>query len=117
MTIYSDSYAFDFYNWSHDTQCAERVAKELVDRVIRKALKPNRKALILYALEHNDFTNYPDSNSDDSITTEELDEIHYDLPPVKKSKWPKLKWAQMKWAQLKWSKFKFFRKKKYSYIV
>jgi hypothetical protein len=76
MTIYGDNYAFDFYTWDHDIQCAERVAKELAEKVIKKARKPNRKALILYAIKNNDYANYPDSDSNDSIATEELNEIH-----------------------------------------
>jgi hypothetical protein len=76
MTIYGDNYAFDFYTWAHDIQCAEKVAKEFAERVIKKSRKKNRKALILYAIKNNNYMNYPDSDSNESISTEELNEIH-----------------------------------------
>jgi hypothetical protein len=76
MTIYGDNYAFDFYTWAHDIQCAEKVAKEFAAFVIKKARERNRKALILYAIANNDYVNYPDSDSNDSIATEEMNEIH-----------------------------------------
>jgi hypothetical protein len=109
MTIYGDNYAFDFYTWAHDIQCAERVAKELVARVIKKARKPNRKALVLYAIKNNDYVNYPDSDSNNSIATEELNEIHSDDVPVDK-KIKKTRWFSC-------FKLKFFNKKKCSYIL
>lgn len=83
----SDNYEYDYYTWELDKQCADRVAREFVARVLKKALKPpDRKAAIQYAFETNDFSNYPDSNSDDSITSIEMNEIHYDPSPNKKIK-------------------------------
>jgi hypothetical protein len=98
----SDNYAFDYYTWELDKQCADKVARELVARVLKKALKPDRKAAIQYALRTNDFANYPDSDSDDSIATIEMNEIHYDDPSKKR----KTKRNYFCW-----------RKRKYSYTL
>jgi hypothetical protein len=107
MSIYGDHYAYDFYTWAHDIQCAEKVANELVERVIKKARKKNRKALILYAIKNNDFANYPDSDSNDSIDTLELNEIHsYEVAVDNKIK--KTRWFSC-------FKLNFFNKKKCSY--
>jgi hypothetical protein len=93
----SDNYAYDYYTWELDKQCADKVACELVARVLKKALKPDRKAAIQYALRTNDFSNYPDSNSDDSISTTEMNEIHYD-EPLKKKKRNYFCWRKRKYS-------------------
>jgi hypothetical protein len=109
MTIYSDNYAFDFYTWAHDIECAERVAKELVERAMKRKKEANRKALILHAIQTNNYTNYPDSDSPSSIDTLEFNEIHtyeidaYEMPVDKNIK--KTKWYSC-------FKLKFFNKKK-----
>lgn len=69
MTLYGDNYAFDFYTWAHDIQCAERVAARLIK-------KTSQKELIKKAFETKNFTNYPDSDSHMSIDTLEFNEIH-----------------------------------------
>jgi hypothetical protein len=102
MTIYSDNYAFDFYKWAHDIECAEKVAKEMVERVIKKVQKADRKALILLANQTKDYSNYPDSDSDESITTKDFNEIHQD---EKKTKW------------FACFKLKIFKKRKYSHTL
>jgi LPS sulfotransferase NodH len=76
MTIYSDNYAFDFYTWAHDIQCAEKVAKEFAAMVMKRKKAVNRKALILRAIQTNNYVNYPDSESPSSIDTMEFNEIH-----------------------------------------
>jgi hypothetical protein len=76
MTIYGDNYAYDFYTWAHDIQCAEKVAKELVERAMKRKKAGTRKAMILYAIKNNDYENYPDSDSVSSIDTMEFNEIH-----------------------------------------
>jgi len=80
MTLYGDNYTFDFYTWAHDIECANRLAAEVVARVIKKTtkalLKMENRALILRAFETNDFTNFPDSDSHMSIDTLEFNEIH-----------------------------------------
>ena len=76
MTIYGDNYAFDFYTWAHDIQCAEKVAAEFAAMVLKRKKAANRKALILHAIQTNNYVNYPDSDSNDTISTEELNEIH-----------------------------------------
>jgi LPS sulfotransferase NodH len=89
MTIYGDNYAFDFYTWGNDIQCAEKVAKEFVEIVMKRKRETNRKALILRAIQTNNYTNYPDSESPSSIDTNEFNEIHtYEIPgKIKKTKW------------------------------
>jgi len=69
MTIYGDNYAFDFYTWAHDIECAERVAARLIP-------KTSSKELIKKSFETKNFTNYPDSDSHISIDTLEFNEIH-----------------------------------------
>jgi len=102
MTLYSDNYAYDFYNWEHDNQCADVVARTVVASAIKtalkRALKPDLKALITYAIENNDYGDYPDSDSHASITTLEFNEIHYmeidnddDLSNIKSYCFPRAK--------------------------
>lgn len=80
MTLYGDNYAFDFYTWADDIECANRLSAEMVARVIKKTtkalLKMENRALILRAFETNDFSNFPDSDSHMSIDTLEFNEIH-----------------------------------------
>jgi hypothetical protein len=76
MTIYGDNYAFDFYTWAHDIKCAEKVAKEFAEMVMKRKKAANRKALILRAIQTNNYVNYPDSESPSSIDTLEFNEIH-----------------------------------------
>jgi hypothetical protein len=98
MTLYSDNYAYDFYNWEHDNQCADVVARTVVASAIKtalkRALKPDLKALITYAIENNDYSDYPDSDSHASITTLEFNEIHYmeiDISNTKPNCFPRAK--------------------------
>jgi hypothetical protein len=80
-TLYSDNYAFDFYKWEEDRQCAEKVAKVFIPHVIKSATKAamrtNRKALILHAIQTNNFENFPDSDSQESIDTDDFNEVHH----------------------------------------
>lgn len=80
MTLYGDNYAFDFYTWAHDIECANRLSAEMVAMSIKKTtkalLKMDNRALILRAFETNDFSNFPDSDSHMSIDTLEFNEIH-----------------------------------------
>ena len=106
MTIYGDNYAFDFYTWGNDIQCAEKVAKEFAAIVMKRKRETNRKALILRAIQTNNYTNYPDSESPSSIDTLEFNEIHVmDANSIdeKKTKWYSC------------FHFKFSKKKKCSY--
>ena len=81
MTLYSDNYAYDFYNWEQDKQCATTVANNVIavaiKAALKRALKPDLKALIAHAIATNDYSDYPDSDSHASITTLEFNEIHY----------------------------------------
>jgi len=103
MTIYGDNYAFDFYTWAHDIECAEKVAKEFAAIVIKRKREENRKALILRAIQTNNYTNYPDSDSPSSIDTMEFNEIH--TMDANSTNEKKTKWYSC-------FKLKFFNKKK-----
>jgi hypothetical protein len=64
----SFNYEFDFYTWEKDIICAEYISKNMTQSAIKAAIK--------YAIENNDYENYPDSDSYASNTTEDFNEIH-----------------------------------------
>lgn len=64
----SFNYEFDFYTWDKDIKCAEYISNNMTQAQIKAAIK--------YAIENNDFSNYPDSDSHASVNTEDLNENH-----------------------------------------
>jgi len=64
----SFNYEFDFYTWDKDIICAEYISKNMTQSAIKAAIK--------YAIENNDYENYPDSDSHASNNTEDFNEIH-----------------------------------------
>jgi len=64
----SFNYEFDFYTWDKDIICAEYISKNMSQSAIKNAIK--------YAIENNDYENYPDSDSYASNNTEDFNEIH-----------------------------------------
>jgi hypothetical protein len=65
-----ENYQYDFYTWYADIKCAEEIAKTMVECSIKNAIR--------YAIINNNYENYPDSDSNVSVTTDEFNEIHYD---------------------------------------
>lgn len=70
---YTKENSFDFYMWSKDIQYAK-------EDEIKNKLRP--KEQIQQAFESDNFSNYPDSDSQFSINTIELNEIH-SYPDIK----------------------------------
>ena len=66
----NDNYQYDFYTWYADIKCAEEIAKTMVECSLKNAIR--------YAIINNNYENYPDSDSNISVTTDEFNEIHYD---------------------------------------
>ena len=77
----SDNYAYDFYTWEQDKRCADKIAQRLSHDVVSSIGpatlgKRSRKEAIHYAIRTNDFSNYPDTDSNSSIDSNEFGEIH-----------------------------------------
>jgi hypothetical protein len=64
----SFNYEFDYYTWDKHIICAEYISNNMTQSVIKAAIK--------YAIENNDYENYPDSDSYASVNTEDFNEIH-----------------------------------------
>lgn len=64
----SFNYEFDFYTWDKDIKSAEYISKNMTQSAIKAAIK--------YAIENNNYENYPDSDSDVSNNTDDFNEIH-----------------------------------------
>lgn len=64
----SFNYEFDFYTWDKDIKFAEYISKNMSQSAIKAAIK--------YAIENNDYENYPDSDSYASNNTEDFNEVH-----------------------------------------
>jgi hypothetical protein len=101
----SDNYAYDFYNWEQERRCAENVAQQTIMGSIQwgiKSLLSRDKKIAHYSQE------YPDSESNASVTTCDLDDFFYasDTKNIKKSSFYYCCFHLF-----------FFRKKKYQYTV
>ena len=69
----SDNYAYDYYNWEYEVKFAENIANQTIMYSIQygiKSIMAQNKKLSLYSQD------YPDSESNASMTTCDLDEFH-----------------------------------------
>ena len=68
---YEINYETDWNTWDENIKYAEYISTNMSQSIITSAIK--------YAVENNNYENYPDSDSHASINTEELNEIHYNV--------------------------------------
>lgn len=73
---YEINYETDWNTWDENLKYAEYISTNMTQSMIKSAIK--------YAVENNNYENYPDSDSHASVDTEELNEIHYNIDEKKK---------------------------------
>lgn len=72
----SDNYAYDFYKWGQEVMCAENVSNKTITNSIQSGIKSmvkREKKIANYSQE------YPDSESNASITTYNSDDLYYHM--------------------------------------
>jgi hypothetical protein len=72
----SDNYAYDFYKWGQEVMCAENVSNKTITNSIQygiKSMVKREKKIANYSQE------YPDSESNASITTYNSDDLYYHM--------------------------------------
>jgi hypothetical protein len=104
----SDNYAYDFYTWHNDTQRALKIA----DKMIAYSLYCGKKGAIKQAKKNVRYAQeYPDSESDATVTSCDWYDLQYDTVDTENSDNDD-KINKKKRAWLRWCPIKFFVKKK-----